>query len=141
MPNENTIPDITNAIGGYVTEQLLWLIGLLVAAAISFVVARFVILPLIRKLVGKTKFTWDDVIFESNVLRRISLLAPALAPALVGYFGVALIPDLDPAHGSRISSHGRCLIPPSWSSLLSLALFTGLRRLDLGFSYRDSPCG
>lgn len=57
-----------------------WL-GVLVmvlAAAAAHLVARYLLFPLVYRLVHSTENTWDDVLLNRKVLFRASLFAPAL---------------------------------------------------------------
>ncbi len=52
--------------------------GVLLFSFLANLIAKKIILSLIRKIVQKTDSTWDDVLFEKGVLTRLSHLAPAL---------------------------------------------------------------
>ena len=61
--------------------------------AVAFVVywvARFVLVRGIRGLVRRTETTWDDALVDAKVFVRLA----HVAPALVVYFGVDLVPEL-----------------------------------------------
>jgi miniconductance mechanosensitive channel len=65
---------------------------LLAAAAVAYLVARFWIVALIRRIVQRSKTTWDDALVRSHVFLRLA----HLAPVLVAVYGVSFIPDLSP---------------------------------------------
>jgi miniconductance mechanosensitive channel len=52
-------------------------LALLISAVFgSYLLARFVILPIIRIVVGRTQVWWDDVLANPSVLSRLALLIP-----------------------------------------------------------------
>lgn len=51
---------------------------ILLIAILSDILAKQVILGILRRIVKKTQTTWDDIIFEKKVFNRLSHLAPAL---------------------------------------------------------------
>ena len=53
-------------------------VGLVAVALASYLLTRLVLMPLIRQAVGRTSFKWDDVLLDSKLLHRVSLLAPFL---------------------------------------------------------------
>lgn len=59
-------------------HRILWLIAVLLFAYLIAFICRKVVLPLIEKVVSKTKVTWDDYLFNPKVLRNISRVIPAL---------------------------------------------------------------
>jgi miniconductance mechanosensitive channel len=80
-------------IGDWIASSptLAFLLGVsvvLVLAGLVFLVTRRYLLRLIAKGISKTKLTWDDALLGQRVLHRAALLAPIL----VVYYGVALIP-------------------------------------------------
>lgn len=63
---------------------------LLFVAVLSYVVTRRYLLSILEKIIRNTKFKWDDVLLQHRVLRRAALLAPVL----VLYFGIQLVPHV-----------------------------------------------
>lgn len=59
-------------------HRVLWLLALLLFAYVVGVVCRRAIIPLIIKIVSKTKATWDDYLFNPPVLKSIFRVIPAL---------------------------------------------------------------
>ena len=58
--------------------QLVNVLIVLALGVIAFIIVRRIILPLIGKIVAKTRFTWDDVLFDGTVLTRASWIPAAL---------------------------------------------------------------
>lgn len=68
-------------------EFLYHLIGIgfiILAAIISDIICRRIILTIIARIVRKTENNWDDIILERKVFNRLS----HLAPAIVVYFSI-----------------------------------------------------
>ena len=63
-------------------------VTVLLIAWLSFYVARTVLLRWIARLIRKTRTSFDDVLLEHGVLRRVALLAPIV----VLYFGAGWLP-------------------------------------------------
>ena len=89
----NTIRDWITRVGikGELAEHVFYVvlavIVLLVCAAANYIAKRFV-LRLAEKRVKGNKITWDDVLVESGVLRRLSHIVPAaIIRMFSGYFG------------------------------------------------------
>jgi len=57
-----------------------WLgvLAMVLAAAAAYLAARYLLFPLVYRLVHSTENTWDDVLLNRKVLFRASLFAPAL---------------------------------------------------------------
>jgi len=75
-----------------VVETAAWVAGILLLAWLADNLTRRYILKVISRVVSQTKFTWDDVIFERKVFRRLA----HVAPAIVFYFGAPLVPGVPP---------------------------------------------
>jgi miniconductance mechanosensitive channel len=73
--------------------QMLGLVLLLAGAAAVYVVARRLIVVAIRRAVARSAVTWDDALVENDVFVRLA----HLAPALVVFYGIQAIPELDQA--------------------------------------------
>ncbi|MFP6624747.1 MAG: hypothetical protein VCC20_14800, partial [Myxococcota bacterium] len=71
---------------------------LLAVAVVAYLVTRFWIVGLIRRLVGRSKTTWDDALVRSQVFLRLA----HFAPAMVAFYGITFIPDLSPALAQMI---------------------------------------
>lgn len=59
-------------------QRFFFVVLILLLAWIADIICRHVISPLIRKMVSKTSYTWDDHLFSARVLNDICHLVPAL---------------------------------------------------------------
>ena len=66
------------------------LLALLIGAVIIDLVAKRVLIGIVRAFAARSKVTWDDVLVEHNVFGRLV----QVVPALVIFAGVPFIPDL-----------------------------------------------
>ncbi|MCZ6462901.1 MAG: mechanosensitive ion channel family protein, partial [Proteobacteria bacterium] len=73
-----------------VVAQILGLGLLFSAAALAYGIARWVVVAGIRRLVARSAVTWDDHLVDNKLFIRLA----HIAPALVIFYGVALVPDL-----------------------------------------------
>ncbi|NNM06917.1 MAG: mechanosensitive ion channel [Gemmatimonadetes bacterium] len=71
-------------------ETAAWVAGILILAWLANNLTRRYILKVISRVVTQTRFTWDDIIFERKVFRRLALVAPAI----VFYYGAPLVPGV-----------------------------------------------
>jgi len=71
-------------------ETAAWVAGILLLAWLADNLTKRYILKVISRVVSQTKFTWDDVIFERKVFRRLA----HVAPAVVLYYGAPLVPGI-----------------------------------------------
>ncbi|MFP6627914.1 MAG: mechanosensitive ion channel domain-containing protein [Myxococcota bacterium] len=71
---------------------------LLALAVVAYLVTRFWIVGLIRRLVGRSKTTWDDALVRSQVFLRLA----HFAPAVVAFYGITFIPELSPGLAQMI---------------------------------------
>ncbi|MEM7500775.1 MAG: mechanosensitive ion channel domain-containing protein [Pseudomonadota bacterium] len=67
--------------------------ALLLGAVIVDRIAKYVVLAAVRKFAAKTTVTWDDTLVEYNVFERIV----HLAPAVIVFLGIGLVPDMPDA--------------------------------------------
>lgn len=74
------------------------LVGVVALSFIVMLVVRKLVLPAIGKVVRKTQWKWDDVIFDNQVFRWVSWL-PGL---LVLFYGIALLATLNDALGGVV---------------------------------------
>ena len=63
---------------------------LLLVSWMAYAVTRRLILQAIKRVAAKTAVTWDDLIIEHHVFDRLAYVAPAL----VWFYGVRLVPDM-----------------------------------------------
>jgi miniconductance mechanosensitive channel len=61
-----------------IATKIIIIIGILILSFVANLIAKKVIIRLIKKLVKRTKTSWDDIVVERGVLTRLSHLAPAL---------------------------------------------------------------
>ena len=54
------------------------IVFILIISYLAYLITNKVILRLIRKLISKTKYTWDDILLQKKVLNRLSHLVPAI---------------------------------------------------------------
>lgn len=59
-------------------HRALWVLAILLVSYLVGLLCRRVFIPLIAKVVQKTKVTWDDYLFNPRVLRSISRFVPAV---------------------------------------------------------------
>lgn len=64
-------------------HRVLWLVAVLLFGYLVGLICRRVVIPLVAKVVSKTKATWDDYLFNPRVLRSISHLVPAMVVYVV----------------------------------------------------------
>ena len=81
-----------------VAETAVWLVGVLVLAWLSHILAKRYFLGAVSKVVARTRFTWDDAIQKQRVFERLAIVAPAV----VIYYCAVMIPGL-PAPVSQIA--------------------------------------
>ena len=88
MSGENEFPSILyNWLG---SEDYLSLGLLLLAAAVSYVVVRFILGRLLKKATKLTETKWDDILVSRGVFGQLAYLAPAL----VLYLGIDQYPGI-----------------------------------------------
>ena len=61
---------------------------------LSYLITSKILFRVIRKLVKRTKYTWDDIIFQEKVLKRISHLIPAIIIYYFAEIGLADFPQI-----------------------------------------------
>jgi len=74
-----------------VVVQGLAVLGLGLACLVIHFLVRRVFVHAVERLVLRSRTGWDDVLHESEVFARLA----ALVPAVVGWYGVRLIPGVD----------------------------------------------
>jgi miniconductance mechanosensitive channel len=90
---------LASLFGAYpILETAIWVAGILLVAWLADTLTRRYILKAISKVVTQTKITWDDVILERKVFRRLA----HVAPAVVFYYGAPLIPGI-PVNLAQVS--------------------------------------
>jgi miniconductance mechanosensitive channel len=84
----SVLQDLTS---GPLAESLMFAGGLLGVALVVYVVARWVLVAGIRRVVAHTAMSWDDALVDAKVFVRLA----HIAPAVVLYYGVDLVPGTD----------------------------------------------
>jgi len=69
--------------------QILWALGVIVFAILSYFIFRRVLVRLLRYAAKKTRSSWGDVLVEQGVFGHL----PYLAPAAVFYLGARVFPE------------------------------------------------
>ncbi|MCK4655108.1 MAG: mechanosensitive ion channel, partial [Candidatus Cloacimonetes bacterium] len=62
----------------YSYAQLVGFAGVFIAAILIYLIAKFVILFIIKKLIKKTRTKWDDALIEHKLFKKFILLIPLL---------------------------------------------------------------
>ena len=115
--------------------QAVGLIALALVAWIGLLITRRILVVAIRSVATLTAFQWDDRLVDAQLFIRLA----HLAPALILYYGSALIPELDDTVSTlirRVSAAAVVLvIALSISALLNAAdeIYSGLS------AYRSRP--
>jgi len=73
-----------------IVAQLVYSGGLLVAAALLYVVVHRVLAAVIARFVKRSETTWDDALVDNAVFGRVAYIPPVL----LVYYGIAFLPDL-----------------------------------------------
>jgi len=74
-----------------ILASVLAAVALVGLAAITYTILRRYLLRLVARLAARTATTWDDAVLARRVLERLA----ALAPLLIVYFGLPLVPHLE----------------------------------------------
>jgi miniconductance mechanosensitive channel len=65
-------------------------LALLLIAILVDLVAKRMLLGVVRAVVTRTRFAWDDALVEQNVFGRLA----QVVPALIIFYGIGLVPDI-----------------------------------------------
>ena len=63
---------------------------LLLVAIIVDLIAKRLLLGIVRAAVTRTRFAWDDALVEQNVFGRLA----QIVPAFIVFYGISLVPDI-----------------------------------------------
>lgn len=66
-----------------ITKSLIIVSLILIVAYLSYFIANKIIFRVVHKLITKTKNTWDDIVFQPKIFKRLSHLVPAI---IIYYF-------------------------------------------------------
>lgn len=69
--------------------QMIGMAGLVVAAALAWLLVRALLLPLLARLIKKSTFTWDDAFLDARFFRWLA----TLFPLFVMFAGVVVVRD------------------------------------------------
>jgi len=72
-----------------IARDLVHLGVILVVAVLVYALARWFLVAAIRRLVKRSRITWDDALVEARVFIQLA----HIAPALVVYYGIQFVPD------------------------------------------------
>lgn len=82
------------------TKSAIIVLIILILAFIAYFVTNKILFRIVRKLVQRTKYNWDDIIFQEKVFKRLSHLAPAI---VIYYFAEINLVDF-PRIASSVQS-------------------------------------
>ncbi|MBN1301470.1 MAG: mechanosensitive ion channel [Melioribacteraceae bacterium] len=86
------IDDIKNWFDQYpLLKEIIELLGVLIMAVLSYIIVKRLLLKSVEKIVKRTRTRYDDILLNSNLIKRISFIAPLI---LLNQFSY-LIPDFD----------------------------------------------
>jgi len=74
-------------------ESALYFAGVLVLSWIALIVTRRLLSKIVARITVQTKATWDDTLRDNQFFRNLA----SVAPFLVTYYGIAMVPDIVPA--------------------------------------------
>ena len=126
---------LTSVIENPMALQTVSLVGLILASWIALHIARRILVVGIRVLAAKSSAQWDDRLVDAKLFIRLA----HLAPALIVYYGVDWIPELNESISTLIRRLSVCAI----ALVAALSISAILRAIDeiyAGLSaYRSRP--
>ena len=78
------------------TNTFVIILIIILISYLSYLITSKILFRVIRKLVKRTKYTWDDIIFQEKVLKRISHLVPAIIIYYFAEIGLVDFPKVAP---------------------------------------------
>lgn len=69
------------------------ILAILLLSFLVYFITNRILFKIIRKLIKRTKFTWDDILFQPKVFKRLSHLAPAIVIYIFAKIGLADFPN------------------------------------------------
>ena len=75
------------------TKSAVIILFILILAYLSYMVTSKIVFRVVHKLVLRTKYTWDDIIFQKKVFKRLSQLVPAIIIYYFAEIGLADFPE------------------------------------------------
>jgi miniconductance mechanosensitive channel len=126
---------ISSLLENPIALQAVGLGALILVSWIGLLIVRRILVVGIRAFAARTAFQWDDRLVDAQLFVRLA----HLAPALILYYGSALIPELDDAVSTlirRVSAAAVALV----IALSISALFNAVDEIYSGLSaYRSRP--
>ena len=89
-----------------IARDLMHLAVILIVAVLAYVVARWWLVAAIRRLVKRSRVTWDDALVEARIFIQLA----HIAPALVVYYGVQLVPDFQAGLATLLQRVAVCVM-------------------------------
>ncbi len=77
-----------------ITKTFLIVFLILIVAYLSYFIANKIIFRVVHKLITKTKYTWDDIVFQRKIFKRLSQLVPAIVIYYFAKVGLADFPNM-----------------------------------------------
>ena len=118
-----------------IAVQVVSLAGLIIAAWIALHIARRILVASIRAVAARSSVKWDDHLVDAKLFIRIA----HLAPALVIYYGIDWIPELNDTIAILIRRLSVCAI----TLVIALSISSILNAADVIYSgladYRSRP--
>jgi len=105
-------------LGGEWARTAAYLAGLLTLSAVVYGLTRWGVVFAVRRAIARTTNAWDDAFAEARVFTRLA----SIAPAMVIYFGIGLIPGLDDMVDSGVERLATSAIVLTVALTLSAAL-------------------
>lgn len=122
----------SDRFAGYLSDFSV-LIIILIASIITYIIARFVINRVFRRLIERSQSKWDDYLYEEKVFTRLALLLPALV------LQVALAPTISEyPEAIRIIGIALRLYMTAIMMLVVLSFFNALYKIYGEFEVADS---
>lgn len=75
------------------TKSVIIVMLILVIAYLSYLIANKIIFRVVHKLVTKTKYAWDDIVFQRKIFKRLSQLVPAIVIYYFAEIGLVDFPN------------------------------------------------
>ena len=122
-------------LSGEWVKTAAYLIALLILSGIVYGMARWGLSAVMRHAAARTTNTWDDAFAEARVFSRLA----HIAPALVIYYGEALIPNVPESVDSLIRRLAIAMVVVA----VAVAASSALNALNIIYSqsekYRQRP--
>jgi miniconductance mechanosensitive channel len=126
---------LTPVIENSMALQTISLVGLILASWIALHIARRILVVGIRALAAKSSVQWDDRLVDAKLFIRLA----HLAPALIVYYGVDWIPELNESISTLIRRLSVCAIALVVALSIS-AILGAIDKIYAGLTaYRSRP--